>query len=58
MAHKQIHVIYVFNYNDMFACVNEIINVDKIRFFDANTYLFKLLRRDSQFIKFFVNPKL
>ena len=41
----------------MFACVNEIINVDKIRFFDANTYLFKLLRRDSQFIKF-VEPKI
>ena len=36
----------------MFACIDKMINVDKIGMYFANTYLLKLFRRDSQFIKF------
>ena len=60
-ADKQIYVIHILNYNEIFACVNEILNVEKIRLYFANTYLLKLFRRDSQFIiyvDFYVNPKL
>ena len=59
MADKQIYVIHILNYNEIFACVNEILNVEKIRLYFANTYLLKLFRRDSQFIKLVLRkPKI
>ena len=46
----------------MFACIDNMINVDKIGMYFANTYLLKLFRRDNQFIKFvgvdYITPKL